>query len=55
MAKGSKKDRWLKDGMKQSKKGMKKWWNKKVRNTDNLPCNGSYKKLSKDTAYCRVP
>lgn len=43
MSKGSKRNRWLKDGIKASKKAMKKIWNHKVRNADNeLMNNANY-------------
>lgn len=55
MAKGSKRDRWLKDGIKQSKKVYKKIMNRKVRNTDPSGLNNcGYKKLLGEKAYDMV-
>lgn len=53
--KGSKRDRWLKDGVKESRKHFKKIWNRKVRRYKNDLKNSEYKRLSGVTAYEYVP
>lgn len=55
MSKGYKHNQWLKDGIKASRKAMKKIWNRKVRNSDNeLMNNKFYKRISGESAYCKV-
>lgn len=48
--KGSKRNCWLKDGMKTSKKWNKKIWNRKVRHSD-VSDGGNYRKIAKDSMY----
>lgn len=52
--KGSKRERWLKDGIRESRKVMKKYWNRRVRNSKKRFNHASYRKLAKDSAYCMV-
>ena len=54
MAKGSKRDRWLKDGIKESRKVNKKSWNNKVRSTSDVASGCAFKKLAKDSIYDKV-
>ena len=51
--KGSKRNRWLKDGIKKSRKVMKKHWNRKVRNSERYFSHSGYRKLAKESAYCK--
>lgn len=53
--KGSKKDRWLKDGIKESKKHYKKLWNRRVRHTKETLANNEYRKLGSAEMYNYVP
>jgi hypothetical protein len=53
--KGSKRNRWLKDGMKVSKKYMKSVWNRQTRRKSMiLPNDNMYKKLKAESAYISV-
>lgn len=45
--KGSKRHRWLKDGIKTSRKWYKHTWNRKSRYNNNLANGSFYKKLAK--------
>jgi len=49
--KGSKKDRWLKDGIKESKKHYKKLWNRRVRHSKEELANNEYRKLGSQEMY----
>ena len=53
--KGSKKDRWLKDGIKESKKHYKKLWNRRVRHAKEALANNGYRKLGSAEIYNYVP
>lgn len=54
MAKGSKRNRWLKDGIKESRKVNKRIWNTKVRNNSEALCGCTYKKIAKASVYDKV-
>ena len=43
--KGSKRDRWLKDGVRESKKHFKALWNRRVRYSSKI-CGSTYKKIA---------
>ena len=43
--KGSKRDRWLKDGVRESKKHFKSLWNRRVRYSSKI-CGSTYKKIA---------
>ena len=49
--KGSKRDRWLKDGIKTSRRWYKKTWNRKARHNRNLSNGNFYKRLAKESAW----
>lgn len=49
--KGSKRDRWLKDGLKTSRKWNKKMWNRRARHNANLRDGNFYKRLAKESAW----
>lgn len=49
--KGSKRNRWLKDGMKVSRRLNKKMWVRRVRRTKDLHSGGYYKRLAGVTMY----
>lgn len=51
MAKGSKRDRWYKDGIKISRKCFKKIWNRKVRKNKDDMSNGEYKKIAAESMF----
>ena len=55
--KGSKRHRWLKDGIKDSKKHYKHRWDKQLRNRyDNEALNnGAYRKIAGKAIYDYVP
>ena len=48
--KGSKRDRWYKEGIKTSKRWYKKIWNRKVRHIDVSDNNG-YRRIAKDQMW----
>ena len=54
MAKGSKRDLWLKNGIKESRKYMKPIMKRRIRKKLDLPDGSYYKKYIGDMAYCRV-
>ena len=49
--KGSKRDRWLKDGLKVSRRWYKKMWNRRTRHNGNLRDGSFYKRLAKESAW----
>lgn len=57
--KGSKRDRWLKDGVKESRKHFKAQWNRRVRYSGNLCdstlCSSAYKKIAGKAMWVYVP
>ncbi len=55
MAKGSKRYKWLKEGIKDSKKVYKNVWNRKVRHFNKSFIRCEYKKIAKDSIYAYVP
>ena len=52
--KGSKHKRWLKDGMKESRKHFKKMWNRRTRHRMGIMKHAEYKKLCGDSIYIYV-
>ena len=52
--KGSKRNRWLKDGVKESKKHFKALWNRWVRHSSSL-CGSTYKKIAGKAMWAYVP
>ena len=56
MAKGSKRNRWCKDGIKVSRAMWKKYLSRKVRRCNKALSNGSYyKKVDSDKLYNYIP
>ena len=53
--KGSKRDRWLKDGMRDTKKFMKKYWTRAARHNKDLANHNYYRRLSGESAWKYVP
>jgi hypothetical protein len=53
--KGSKRERWVKDGVKTSCKMFKKKWNRKVRHTKSSYSNNTYKKLAGCSKWIYIP
>lgn len=53
--KGSKRDRWLKDGIKTSRKWLKSTWNRKTRHSKISYSNCSYKKIVGQAMWIAVP
>lgn len=53
--KGSKRDRWLKDGIKVSRHWYKKMWNRRARHNKNLRDGSFYKRLAKESAWEGIP
>ena len=49
--KGSKRNRWLKDGIKVSRRFHKKTWVRKARHAKDLRSGGFYKRLAGVTMY----
>lgn len=49
--KGSKRNRWLKDGVKMSRRLNKKMWVRKARRTKDLHSGSYYKRLAGVTMY----
>ena len=54
MAKGSKRYKWFKEGMKNSRKAYKSVWNRKIRHSNKTYKNCEYKKIAKDSIYAYV-
>ena len=52
--KGAKRDEWLKNGMKESRKHFKSMWNRRVRHAKNVSNGCAYKKLCDDSIYIFV-
>lgn len=52
--KGSKRKKWLKDGMTASKKHYKPIWNRKIRHAKCKYCHCEYKRIAKDSIYTFV-
>lgn len=49
--KGSKRDRWLKDGLKVSRRWHKKLWNRRVRHSRVLKDGSYYKRLAGESVW----
>ena len=55
MAKGNKRNRWLKTGIKEAKRVMKAKWNRQVRHSNVSYDNCEYKRIAKSSIYKLVP
>lgn len=53
--KGSKRDRWVKDGMRDSKKFQKKFWKRSARHCKDLANHNFYRRLSGCSAWKYIP
>ena len=53
--KGSKRDRWLKDGVKETQKHFKALWNRRVRYSGSTLCGSAYKKIAGKAMWVYVP
>ncbi len=54
MAKGSKRYKWLKEGIKDSRKVYKHVWNRKIRHSNKAYKNCEYKRIARDSIYAYV-
>ena len=49
--KGSRRNRWLKDGERVSRKWYKRMWNRRVRHCKDLGAGSHYKRLAGESAW----